>query len=73
MEMTEGNPNGVLLKGADGSHYFIPETNLTQYAVPHVTPELGDEVANTAPRLDAFSIDPSTGHPAVAVVIGPEG
>jgi hypothetical protein len=70
--MTDETPNGVLLKGADGSHYFIPATDLSQYAVPHVTADVSDEVARTAPRLDAFSIDPSSGDPAVAVTIGPE-
>jgi hypothetical protein len=71
--MTDETPSGVLLKGADGSHYFIPHADLSQYAAPHVTGDLSDEVARTAPKLDAFSIDPSSGEPAAAVTIGPEG
>jgi len=69
--MTDETPNvGVLLKGADGSHYFIPATDLSQYAAPHVTEEKSDEVTSTAPRLDAYSIDASSGDAAVAIGIG---
>ena len=32
--MTDENPHGVLLKGADGSHYFIPTSDLSKYAAP---------------------------------------
>lgn len=71
--MTDETPNGVLLKGADGSHYFIPTSELSKYAAPHVTDEDSATVASTAPRLDAFSIDRSSGDPAIAVTIGPEG
>jgi hypothetical protein len=71
--MTDETPNGVLLKGADGSHYFIPTADLSQYSVPHVTDDMGDQVARTAPRLDAFPIDPSSVDPAIANTIGPEG
>jgi len=71
--MTDETRKGVLLKGADGSHYFIPATDLSQYAAPHVTNDLSNQVAESAPRLDAFSIDPSPGDPAIAVTIGPEG
>jgi hypothetical protein len=70
--MTDETPDGVLLKGADGSYYFIPATDLSQYAAPQVTDKAGSEVANTAPRLDAFSIDPSQVDPAVAMIIGPD-
>ena len=71
--MTDETPNGVLLKGADGSHYFIPHTDLSQYAAPQVTDDLHEQVASTAPRLDAFKVDPSSVDPAVGMVIGPEG
>lgn len=71
--MTGETPEGVLLKGSDGSHYFIPKTDLSQYAAPQVTDDASDQVARTAPRLDAFSVDASTVDPAVAMVIGPEG
>ena len=69
--MTDETPNvGVLLKAADGSHYFIPATDLSQYAVPHVTEEKSDEVTSTAPQLDAYSIDASNAAAAIAVGIG---
>jgi hypothetical protein len=71
--MTDEPPNGVLLKGSDGSHYFIPTTDLSQYSAPQVTDDLHEQVASQAPRLDAFSIDPSSVDPAIAMVIGPEG
>jgi hypothetical protein len=68
--MTDETPNGVLLKGADGSHYFIPATDLSKYAAPHVTEEKTDDVTSTAQRLDAYSIDDSSGDAAVAIGIG---
>lgn len=71
--MTDETPTGVLLKGADGNHYFIPAANLSQYGVSHVTDDMTDEVARTAPRLDAFTIDASSVDPAIANTIGPEG
>lgn len=70
--MTNGTPEGVLLKGADGSYYFIPETDLSQYAAPQVTNDARDQVAETAPRLDAFAIDSAHVDPAVAMIIGPD-
>ena len=38
--MTDETQSGVLLKGADGSHYFIPATDLsrTQWATFRKTP-----------------------------------
>lgn len=71
--MTDEAPTGVFLTGADGSHYFIPAADLSQYARPSVPDDASDEVARTAPRLDAFSIDASSVDPAVANTIGPEG
>ena len=68
--MTDETPNGVLLKGADGSHYFIPAPDLSQYAVPHVKEEKSDEVTSTAPQLDAYSIDASNAAAAIAFGIG---
>ena len=69
--MTDETPNGVLLKGADGSHYFIPATDLSQYAVAaHVTEEKSDEVTSAATQLDAYSIDASSGDAAIAAGIG---
>ena len=61
---------GVLLKGADGSHYFIPATDLSQYAQPHVTKEKGGKFASEAPHLDAYSVDASNAEAAIAAGIG---
>jgi hypothetical protein len=51
----------VLLKGEDGTHYFIPKTDLSAYAVQDVPEELtsGDDVANNVPRLHAFAVSRS--------------
>jgi hypothetical protein len=57
--MNDETQSGVLLKGADGSHYFIPAADLSQYAAGDVPQDAADDVARTAPRLDAFSIDSS--------------
>jgi len=69
--MTDETPNvGVLLKGADGSHYFIPATDLSQYAQPHVSDKKSSDFTNTAPRLDAYTIDASNADAAIAIGIG---
>jgi hypothetical protein len=54
--MTEGTTPGVLLKGADGSTYFIPHADLSQYATGDLPDEVNDRVAS-APRLDALSVE----------------
>ena len=54
-----GEPTpGVLLKGEDGTHYFIPHTDLSGYAVSDVPKVLqaGADVAANVPRLPAFSV-----------------
>jgi hypothetical protein len=53
--MSEGT-EGVLLRSADGGHYFIPHTDLGQYEVGGAGGDLGDRVAQAAPRIDAFSV-----------------
>jgi hypothetical protein len=68
--MTDETPNGVFLRGADGSYYFIPTTDLSQYAQPDVTKEDGDEFASMAPRLDSYSVDDSNADAAIARGIG---
>jgi hypothetical protein len=68
--MNDETPNGVLLKAADGSHYFIPATDLSQYAAPHVTEEKSDEVKRAASQIDAYSIDASSSDAAIAAGIG---
>lgn len=56
--MTGESTPGVLLKGEDGTHYFIPKTDLSQYAVSDVPAPLaaGADVADNVPRLHAFSV-----------------
>ena len=71
--MTDETKSGVLLKGADGSHYFIPDTDLSQYSVGAVPDDVGNHVAKTAPRLDAFSIDSSSVDANTAKIIMPGG
>jgi hypothetical protein len=69
--MTDETPNvGVLLKAADGSHYFIPATDLAQYAAPHVTEDKSSDFTSTAPRFDAYTIDASNADAAIAIGIG---
>lgn len=54
-----GEPTpGVLLKGEDGTHYFIPHADLSGYAVSDVPKVLqaGADVAANVPRLPAFSV-----------------
>ena len=54
-----GDPTpGVLLKGDDGTHYFIPNTDLSGYAVRDVPEPLaaGADVAPNVPRLPAFAV-----------------
>ena len=51
--MNEQSTEGVLLKSEDGSHYFIPYSDLSQYAAHR--PNEAD-VAPEAPRVDALSV-----------------
>lgn len=83
--MTEGTTEGVLLRGEDGTHYFIPKTDLSGYAVSDVPEPLtaGAGVADNVPRLHAFSVQrvddaarmpmPEAGSEAAAFVPMPEG
>ncbi len=71
--MTDEPTPGVLLKGEDGSHYFIPHTDLSAYAVEGEPGSLDQIAAN--PRLDAISVQKASGEPgdaSVFVVIGVE-
>ncbi len=34
MAATTGKPAGILVRGADGKHYFIPGKHLKQFALP---------------------------------------
>lgn len=79
-----GEPTpGVLLKGEDGSHYFIPKADLSGYAVDNVPPPLaaGADVAANVPRLHAFAVQrvdaahmptPEGGTDAAAIMPMPE-
>jgi hypothetical protein len=68
--MSDGTP-GVLLKGEDGSHYFIPHTDLSRFSVGDVG-DAGDQVAQAAPRIDAFSVRRGGGEVDVAFFPMPE-
>jgi len=68
--MNDPSAPGVLLKSEDGSHYFIPYSDLSQYAAHH--PNEAD-VASEAPRVDAFSVSRtgSEAYSAAAVAFPP--
>jgi hypothetical protein len=51
--MNDATTPGVLLKSEDGSHYFIPYSDLSQYAAHHPNEA---EVATEAPRVEALSV-----------------
>lgn len=72
--MTGESTPGVLLKGEDGTHYFIPHTDLSQYAVADVPEPLtaGGDVAENVPRLHAFSVQRVGGEDAAHMPM-PEG
>lgn len=53
--MSDDGTPGVLLRGEDGSHYFIPHTDLSQYTVG-AEPDTADRVAAAAPRVDAYTV-----------------
>ena len=70
-----GEPTpGVLLKGEDGTHYFIPHTDLSGYTVADVPAPLtaGGDVADNVPRLHAFSVQRVDAESAAAMPM-PEG
>ena len=54
--MAEESTPGVLLKSADGSHYFIPQSDLSGYSVESPPNELADKLDAQAPRVDAFQV-----------------
>jgi len=56
----------VLLRGEDGTHYFIPKTDLSGYAVTNVPEPLtaGADVSANVPRLHAFAVDRAGGEDA---------
>ena len=51
--MNDPSTAGVLLKSEDGSHYFIPYSDLSQYAAHHPNEA---EVAAEAPTVEALSV-----------------
>ena len=69
--MGDSAPPGVLLRGADGSQFFIPHTYLSQYAVQAVSDD--DEVGDDAPTLIAFAVQRQDGEDAAAFMPMPEG
>jgi hypothetical protein len=53
--MDDDKTKGVLLKGAGGANYFIPQTELAQFAIPSkLNPD--ESVTENAPHLDAFAV-----------------
>lgn len=54
--MADEPTRGVLLRGADGSHYFIPHTDLSGYAVDDPPADLAEHLDAKAPRLAAFQV-----------------
>ena len=64
--MTGETTPGVLLRGEDGTHYFIPKTDLSGYAVTNVPEPLsaGADVAANVPRLHAFAVERAGGEDA---------
>ena len=59
--MSQEATQGVLLRGADGKHYFIPHTDLSRYALEG-TAETGGQLEAGAPRVTAFAVQ-QTGAP----------
>jgi len=53
--MNDPSTPGVLLKSEDGSHYFIPYSDLSEYAAEQAHEVTADAAAG-APRVDAFSV-----------------
>jgi hypothetical protein len=69
--MSDEATPGVLLKGADGKHFFIPHTDLSKYAVEG-SPDAGGELAAGAPRVDAFAVQRGAGDETAAFMPMPE-
>ena len=64
--MTDAPTPGVLLRGADGSHYFIPHTDLSGFAVEDPAAEVGEHLDANAARLDAFEVQRAGGEAPAA-------
>jgi hypothetical protein len=64
----------VLLRGEDGTHYFIPKSDLSGYAVTNVPEPLtaGADVATNVPRRHAFAVERAGGEDAARMPM-PEG
>jgi len=73
--MTDAPTSGVLLKAADGSHYFIPLSDLSGYAVNDPHPQAAEHVEANAPRLDGFDVEQAgeDAPPAEAWLVSGEG
>jgi hypothetical protein len=69
--MTDQTTPGVLLKGEDGSHYFIPHAEMSRYAVSNVPDEVSDGVAQAAPKVNAFSVERASGGTEAAAAFYP--
>jgi hypothetical protein len=58
---TDAPTPGVMLRAADGSHYFIPHTDLSEYTVEKPPAEVGEHLDQNAPRVDAFEVQRAGG------------
>lgn len=66
--MSQEATQGVLLRGADGKHYFIPHTDLAGYELEG-TPETGGQLEAGAPRVTAFAVQHTGGAEAAAAFV----
>jgi hypothetical protein len=64
--MTDVPEKGVLLRGADGSHYFIPHSDLSGFAVDNPSDDVGQHLEANAPRLDAYDVQQASDPSAAA-------
>lgn len=69
--MSDEATPGVLLKSADGNHFFIPHTDLSKYAVDP-SPDASGEVAAGAPRVEAVAVQRPEGAGTDAFMPMPE-
>ena len=62
---------GVLLRGADGNHFFIPHTDLSKYEVKG-SPDTGGKLDDDSLRVDAFAVQQHAGTETAAFMPMPE-
>ena len=70
--MSDDGTPGVLLRGADGNHFFIPHTDLSKYALDSA-PETGDAFETESVHVEAVAVQQSDDAGATAFMPMPEG